>query len=272
VIPLHSNDRTQAQSIESLAAGWQELARRLRLFELGGTPVDEGQAEILRQLIQRSGEMLRSLPVRGGDAPHDLRNRLPQRQSGLPLELSACPLAEGRIPPAGFQLPPSRSHTLLLTGSEQLLSAQDLIALLAGRALTGTLEFKTERETFTLEFDGGTVAHMHTNTATPGERLGELIAQRGVLGAREVEEARRGKRRGRIGELLLANNSLTEDQLRFTLESQIHVLIGRLCEARSFRFVFWQGPLLLALPSLRIDVSALLLTPLPEELGTRPAA
>ena len=76
------------------------------------------------------------------------------------------------------------------------------------------------------------------------------------------------------GEILLTGGYVTPPQLLAALETQVHLLVGRLCTAKTEGFSFWQGPLVLARPRLRLELTDLMLTPPFEgfaELGQRSA-
>ncbi|MBK7645322.1 MAG: hypothetical protein IPJ19_20180 [Planctomycetes bacterium] len=257
---------SKERSVEALAAGWQQLAREMRFLALRGSNVDPAKVELLQGLVRRSAEAVRVISGGSEDAPAlGLRAPTPERGIALRMVQSGCPAADERVPPIGLSLPPSRTHRLLLTGSQELLAAQDVVSLLAARRLVGSLELKTARESFTIELDSGEVAHMHTDTPVRGERLGDILVQRGILTPTQIENIRVRNQRGRIGEALLLGNWVTEAQLLTALETQIHLLIGRLCRAESHQFAFWQGPLILARPRVRIGVGDLLLAPAAEE-------
>jgi len=228
------NTPPQDISIDSLATGWQDLARQIRFLGVRGANVHAEDLKKLQQQLARGIEAVRALAAGERDATH---------------------------PSDSVERAPSRTHVLALAGSEALLPAQEVVALVAARRQSGIVKLRTNRETFTLEFDAGRVAHMHSSAAADGERLGDILVGRGWLQAQQVESIRSRGLRGRFGEVLLNAGLVTEQQLLAALETQIHLLVGRLCQSQVLNFSFWQGPLVFARPTLRIALSALMLMP-----------
>jgi hypothetical protein len=261
MIPMRPNSEANALSVEALATGWQELARQMRFLALRGKPVHPEDLKQLQALLQRGTESIGAIARGETNATLGLQVQSSQRGIAMRMLQSGCPAADGAHPSESVDRAPSRTHVLALGGSDSVLTAQELVMLLAARRQVGILKLRTEREIFTLELDRNEVAHLHTSSAAEGERLGDVLACLGMLSAQEVDNVRQHNPRGRLGEALLGGNFVSEAQLLAALETQIHLLIGRLCQSRILNFSFWQGPLVFARPRLRIAVSALMLTP-----------
>ena len=255
------NTPSQEISIESLATGWQELARQIRFLGVRGSSVHAEDLKKLHLQLLRGTEAVRAIANGERDATLGLSAAGSQRGVAIRMLQSGAPVADGTHPADSVERAPSRTHVLGLAGSDALMPAQEVVALIAARKQTGIVKLRTNRETFTLEFDGGSVAHMHSNLAADGERLGDILVQRGWLQAQQVETVRQRNPRGRFGEVLLNGGFVQEEQLLAALETQIHLLVGRLCQSQILNFSFWQGPLVFARPRLRIALSALMLMP-----------
>ena len=248
-------------SIESLATGWQELARQIRFLGVRGASVHMEDLKKLQLQLARGKEAVRGLAAGERDATLGLSAAGSQRGVAIRMLQSGCPVADATHPSDSVERAPSRTHVLALAGTDALLPAPEVVALIAARRQSGIVKLRTNRETFTLEFDAGQVAHMHSSTGADGERLGDILVGRGWLQAQQVESIRSRSLRGRFGEVLLNAGLVTEAQLLAALETQIHLLVGRLCQSQVLNFSFWQGPLVFARPSLRIALSALMLIP-----------
>jgi hypothetical protein len=248
-------------SLESLAAGWQELARQIRFLGVRGSSVPADDLKNLQVQLARGREAVRALARGESDSTLGLSAAGSQRGVAIRMLQSGCPASDATHPSDSVERAPSRAHVLALAGSDALLPAPEVVALVAARAQTGIVKLRTNRETFTLEFDAGQVAHMHSSVAAEGERLGDILVRLGWLQTQQVESVRSGNLRGRFGEVLLSAGLVTEAQLLAALEMQIHLLVGRLCQSQVLNFSFWQGPLVFARPSLRIALSALMLIP-----------
>lgn len=255
------NTPSEHITVESIATGWQELARQMRFLALRGTSIHPEDLKKLHTQLLRGTEAVRAIASGEKDATLGLSVSTAQRGVAIRMLQSGCPVADAAHPADSVERPPSRGHVLALAGSDALLPTQEVVALIAARRQTGLVKLRTQRETFTLEFDNGQVAHMHTSAAAEGERLGDILVARGWLKAEQIQTIRQRNQRGRFGEALLTGNFVTEDQLLAALETQIHLLVGRLCQSQTLQFSFWQGPLVFGRPRLRIDLSALMLMP-----------
>jgi len=258
MIPARSSSASEPTNVETLATGWQELARQVRFLSLRGSAVHPEDLKRLQTLLAQGVASVGAIARGETDASQGLQVQGSQRGIAMRMLQSGFSAADGVHPSDSVDRAPSRSHTLTLAGSGSLFNAQELVMLLAARQQVGILKLRTERETFTLELDRAEVAHLHTSTAAEGERLGEILVRQGVLHAEQVENLRP---RGRIGEVLLAGSIVSEAQLFRALQTQIHLLVGRLCQAPLVNYSFWHGPLMFGLPRLRIDLEALLWLP-----------
>jgi hypothetical protein len=267
VFPANSNSGPAEPSIEAIAAGWQELARQLRFLQLRGTPVPLEQALQLQCLVARSAESIRAIATGLAQPSPCLEAPGMASNTGKLMLASGAPGSDGVRLGDGIDRAPGRGYKLLLGGSGSTLPAQDVVRLIGARRLQGVLKLRTSRETFTLEFESGEIAHMHTNLPLEGERLGEILVRCGVFDAQQLESIRARDQRGRIGEVLLNGKHVTQGQLLSALEMQVHLLVGRLCLAQAENFSFWAGPLVLASPRQRIAVAEVMLVSLFDEGG-----
>src|SRR5689334_372056 len=207
------NTSPQEISIESLASGWQELARQIRFLGVRGTSVHPEDLRKLQLQLARGTEAVRAIACGERDATLGLSSAGSQRGVAIRMLQSGCTAADGAHPSDSVEREPSRSHVLALAGSDALIPAPEVVALVAARRQTGVVKLRTNRETFTLEFDAGQVAHMHSSVAAEDERLGEILVRRGFLQAQQVESVRSRNLRGRFGEVLLGAGMVTEAQL-----------------------------------------------------------
>src|SRR6187455_1048999 len=175
------NTPPQDISIDSLATGWQDLARQIRFLGVRGANVHAEDLKKLQQQLARGIEAVRALAAGERDATLGLSAAGSQRGVAIRMLQSGCPVADATHPSDSVERAPSRTHVLALAGSEALLPAQEVVALVAARRQSGIVKLRTNRETFTLEFDAGRVAHMHSSAAADGERLGDILVGRGWL-------------------------------------------------------------------------------------------
>lgn len=269
MIPTQPNPHPDESSIEALAAAWQALARQLRFLEMRGTVIPLEPAARLRALIQRSSESIRAIAAGEGETGLELQQPATSRGIAMRMLGGRAPALESL---GAFEQSPGRGYTLLMSGAGSLLPAQEIVRLLAARKLRGVLKLRTASEVFTLEIERGEIAHLHTNLALEGERLGEVLVRQGVFGAQQMEGIRARNTRGRLGDSLLVGKHVTQRQLIAALEAQVHQRIGRLCQAQAENFAFWDGPLTQATPRLRIAVGELMLVTFEDGPGEPPAS
>ena len=260
MIPRDNTKKASSTSVESLADHCQELARQMRFFALGGVRANPKQVETLGTLLDRAGGMFQQM-ARGenSSAVSSFRMEPQERSVALRMLQSGGPETETPAPLRSEERPPSPRHIMVLRGSEGIFSGPDLVSFLGVQQKTGLLEIRTPNQLFTLELDAGQVAHLQSNRAGKGERLGDILVELGVVERRAVEDAYRTNPRGRVGELLFGNGLVTEEQLFEALQRQIHVLFQRLASEPMERFTFWAGPLLHAQERLRLNATALML-------------
>jgi hypothetical protein len=260
VIPRDPIKKSSSSSVESLADHCQELARQMRFFALGGVRANPKQVESLGTLLERAGGLFQQM-ARGENSTANSTFRMEPQERTVALRMlqSGGPELETPAPLRSDERPPSPRHIKVLSGSEGIFSGPDLVSFLGVQQKTGLLEIRTPNQMFTLELDAGQVAHLQSNRAGKGERLGDLLVDMGVVDRRAVEEAYRLNPRGRVGELLLNNGLVHEEQLFEALQRQIHLLFQRLASEPMERFTFWAGPLLHAQERLRLNATALML-------------
>ncbi len=261
MIPRENNNKKAiATTVESLADHCQELARQMRFFALGGVRANPKQIDSLGSLLDRAGGLFQQMAR--GESPSNAANfRMEPQERTVALRMlqSGGPELETAAPLRSEERAPSPRHIMVLRGSEGIFAGPDLVSFLGVQQKTGLLEIRTPNQLFTLELDAGQVAHLQSNRAGKGERLGDILVDMGVVDRRAVEEAYRGNPRGRVGELLLTNGLVKESQLFEALQRQIHLLFQRLASEPMERFTFWAGPLMHAQERLRLNATALML-------------
>ncbi len=259
MIHRETASKTATANVQTLADDCQQLARQMRFFALGGVKADPVLLETLSALLERANGVFQDLS-RGGSSPAGFASAPPERALALRMLQSGGP--EMTDPGLHFKSddrPPSSRHIQVLRGSECIFHAPDLISFLGEQLKTGVLEIRTRGEVFMLELENGQIAHLQSNQNAKGERLGDILVDMGVIGRAQLEEAYKRNPRGRLGELLLTGGLVNEQQLFDALQRQIHLLFQRLTNEPMERFVFWQGPLILAQERLRLNATALLL-------------
>jgi hypothetical protein len=171
---------------------------------------------------------------------------------------------ESESDPAGMQRhsddkPPSEKHMLALRVYGQFFPAPDLIGFLSTYHRTGILQVEAPGERFVVEFDQGDIVHAQSDLMPDGQRLGDVLVAHGDITREALEQARRDRPTGRLGEILLQSGLVEKSQLLAALQKQIQLLFNRMFDAPTTRFTFWGGPPLHADEKLRLNATSLLL-------------
>ncbi|MBK7876933.1 MAG: DUF4388 domain-containing protein [Planctomycetes bacterium] len=252
-------DPTRDLNIWALANACQRLADLAVALSKDRRQVDTGRLQEVGRLVLRATEHLEREP----GAPmvaSGVTSGKKKRGGLLGLVLGGADDGED-VSAAATSEPtaPSPNHTLSLRGHEQLIPTPDLVNFLSSQKKTGLLEVVTPAEQFTLEFDNGDIVHAQSNRTPEGQRLGDILVSRNVIERSVLEQFLRTAGSGRLGETLVAQKWITQEQFLEALRLQIHWLFQRLFEQAATRFCFWSGPPLNADSNVRLNATALLL-------------
>lgn len=155
--------------------------------------------------------------------------------------------------------PPSPQHRLAMHSQSFFVPTADLVTSLCGGLKSGILYISTEGEDFTIEIHEGAIVHAHSDGAGPGERLGDILVERGVLTRDALAVLLAKESRSRIGARAIEQHLATRTDLLAALETQIRRLFQRLFAKRPKEFAFWEGPSILGEENLRLNSTMLLL-------------
>lgn len=249
-------DLNRDLNIWALANACQRLADLAVALSKDRRQVDAGRLQEVGRLVLRATEHLEQDP----GAPIAVQPGKKKRGGLLGLVLGgADEEGEGTRAVTIEPSAPSSNHTLSLRGHEQLIPTPDLVNFLSSQKKTGLLEVVTAAEQFTLEFDNGDIVHAQSNRTPEGQRLGDILVSRNVIERTVLEQFLRTAGSGRLGETLVAQKWITQEQFLDALRLQIHWLFQRLFEQAASRFCFWSGPPLNADSNVRLNATALLL-------------
>ena len=251
-------DPTRDLNIWALANACQRLADHASALSKDRRKLDPGRMQEVGKLVLKAAELLEqdsSAPVASGAAAKKKRGGLLGLVLGGAEDEAANPAMAGAAGPNA----PSPNHVLALRGQEQLIPTPDLVNFLSSQKKTGLLEVVTPVEQFTLEFDNGDIVHAQSNRTPEGQRLGDILVSRNVIERSVLEQFLRATGSGRLGETLVAQKWITQEQFLDALRLQIHWLFQRLFEQPASSFCFWSGPPLYADSNVRLNATALLL-------------
>jgi len=188
----------------------------------------------------------------------DARNTAWKLLSGSSDLLSA--LREGHA----VEAQPHPSGTVL-AGDLAEMQPSDLLNFLHQGRRTGVLLTRTHEVERAVVLTDGNVAW--ACSTSPGERIGELLANMGLVGRDRIEAALRdqqgsqaGKEKKRLGQLLVERGQLGPDEVWRGLKHQVVEIFLGLLVTQSGSFVFLRGVEKAKLPAqLSLDTQGMLL-------------
>lgn len=145
-------------------------------------------------------------------------------------------------------------------GRNDLSSLVDFVSLLSHMGRNGVLEVRTDRGPFTLELKQGHVVYATGGTA-PGMRLGDLLVKQAALTEEQLEQALSSQSKGEVlGDLLLRLGLVEQADLDTALTRQMTQLFGRMHEVGTgFDFVFEEHRHMLIDPNFQQGTTMMLL-------------
>jgi len=226
--------------------------------------IDPARVYEVNQLVTRALEIFEHRE-KAAEAPHAPMPAPPSSKGTLStLLLKMLRSGENENDPVQMRRrsddkPPSEKHLLALRVYGQFVPAPDLIGFLSTYHRTGILEVEAPGERFVVEFDQGDIVHAQSDLMPDGQRLGDVLVAQGDITREALEQARRDRPSGRLGEILLQSGLVKKPQLLAALQKQIQLLFNRMFDAPTTRFTFWGGPPLHADEKLRLNATSLLL-------------
>lgn len=234
----------------------QRLARRAKALATISAAIEAGRVEEVDRLVTLALAMLGEKSAQPAAAEVETKKK---PSGNLLLRMLRGKDEEKPAPPKQVEnAPPSPNHTLALRGEGACFPPPDLLGFLSAQHKTGTLEFVTANEVYTLEFKDGDVVHAHVNPTVPRQRLGDILVSSGAITREDIERIRSQGMSQRLGEVLLQENLVTREQLTAALRTQVQLLFNRMFAAEVTRFQFWNGPPILADEGMRLNAMALI--------------
>ncbi len=136
--------------------------------------------------------------------------------------------APRRIPsPEELLLDLRRGHdgtAVTMEGTTESLPIQTVFESLSASRKSGTLSIRTADESLVFELDHGDVVFAASDSTPPGDRLGDILLERGWLTPESLSAALdlQTATQERLGTALEREQLVTREQLRQALEEQIH--------------------------------------------------
>lgn len=128
----------------------------------------------------------------------------------------------------------------VLRGISPAIPIQSVLTFLSANHRTGTLRVSTDDENITLQIAVGDVVHGYSDHPPCGERLGDILVERGAIESHRLERFLddRPASSVNIGEALEQAGLVDAAVIREALEQQTQQLMHRICTADEVTFEF----------------------------------
>ena len=148
-----------------------------------------------------------------------------------------------------------------LRGTTRSITLSEILGFIATLRKSGVLRVSTGAESFVVQLAEGHVVFAQSDAPPPGQRLGEILAARGTVTAEACDRlaADRTIPEGLLGQRLVGEGLLRQEDLRLALSYQIQCIFHRLFHARGALFQFDEGVSLISPEDVRLNVTSLLL-------------
>lgn len=211
----------------------------LRAMEARAQTLEDTIAAIKRRCLHGGPGVVEAI----GPSVADLRTQLRQLdEQAEDLEQALCAASQGA------PLPDRRREERQLPGmrgTTDVLSVADLMGFLSSVKKTGTLTLQSDESLFVFEFQGGAIVHAATSEAGPELRLGTILVAQNKITEDQLKTSLEVSARTRelLGDQLLRSSTVAVADLRQALEVQVGRIFEQAFRIQHGRFVFLEGSL-----------------------------
>lgn len=130
-------------------------------------------------------------------------------------------------------------------GTIETFGVPDLISMIGSLQKTGTLTLQSDGAMFVFEFEAGRVVHAITNKHEPSMRLGTILVAQNHLTEQQLRDSLAAATAGKqlLGDALVRSATVSEQDLRTALDEQVHRIFEAAFALRQGRFAFLEGSL-----------------------------
>jgi hypothetical protein len=130
-------------------------------------------------------------------------------------------------------------------GTIQTIGVPDLVGMIGSLQKTGTLTLQGDGAMFVFEFEAGRVVHAITNRHDPAMRLGTILVAQNHLSEEQLRESLAAATAGKqlLGDALVRSATVSEADLRMALDEQVRRIFESAFSLQQGRFAFLEGSL-----------------------------
>lgn len=130
-------------------------------------------------------------------------------------------------------------------GTIQTIGVPDLVGMICSLQKTGTLTLQGDGAMFVFEFEAGRVVHAITNKHDPAMRLGTILVAQNHLSEEQLRATLAAATAGKqlLGDALVRSATVSEADLRMALDEQVRRIFESAFSLQQGRFAFLEGSL-----------------------------
>lgn len=130
-------------------------------------------------------------------------------------------------------------------GTIETFGVPDLVSMIGALQKTGTLTLQGDGAMFVFEFEQGRVVHAITNKHDTSMRLGTILVAQNHLSEEQLRDSLAAATAGKqlLGDALVRSATVSEQDLRTALDEQVHRIFEAAFALRQGRFAFQEGSL-----------------------------
>lgn len=244
--PTQLRTYTTLRTLQSRAEALEQNIAQLQRACLHGRAVPEVVATMselrwqLRKLDELTGLLEATFGTVAAPAPV-VRGKGDALRPAAAAKADAKPDAKA----AGKADSPEASEPVGVRGTIETFGVPDLVSMIGSLQKTGTLTLQGDGAMFVFEFEAGRVVHAITNKHDPAMRLGTILVAQNHLTEQQLRDSLAAATACKqlLGDALVRSATVSEQDLRTALDEQVHRIFEAAFALRQGRFAFQEGSL-----------------------------
>lgn len=240
--PTQLRTYTTLRTLHSRAEALEQLVAQLQRSCLHGRAVPEVVSTMselrwqLRKLDELTGLLEATFGTAAAAAPV-------VRGKGDALRVAGAAKAEAKT--GAKAEAPEANEPGGVRGTIETLGVPDLVGMISSLQKTGTLMLQGDGAMFVFEFEAGRVVHAITNKHDPAMRLGTILVAQNHLTEQQLRDSLAAATAGKqlLGDVLVRSATVSEEDLRTALDEQVRRIFEAAFALAQGRFAFQEGSL-----------------------------
>lgn len=211
----------------------------LRTLEARAEAMDDLIGALKRKCLHGGAGALAEMIATSAELRWQLR-QLNEQAGELEAHLGAAPSCATLQKPKGDPV----EHGCI-RGAIDVFGVPDLVSMLCALRKTGTLTLQADTAMFVFEFEHGKVVHAITNQENPSMRLGTILVAQNKLSEEQLRESLLASAASKnlLGTELVRSATVSESDLRAALDVQVRRIFDSAFALQRGRFTFLEGNL-----------------------------